>query len=66
MRFLQYVFRRARELRPVLQTTLDDDNVETRRLCCVSLDALLTKLGPRGLDDAWRACLLYKSDAADE
>jgi len=39
------------EALPVLTSSLDDDNVETRRLGCVAMGALLDKLGVRGLDN---------------
>jgi len=39
------------EALPVLTSSLDDDNVETRRLGCLAVDALLTKLGLGGLDN---------------
>jgi len=39
------------EALPVLTSSLDDDNNETRRLGCVAIEATLTKLGVGGLEN---------------
>jgi dynein assembly factor 5 len=43
---------------PVLHSTLDDDNVETRRLCCGVVESVLEKLGPHRVESE-RARKLY-------
>lgn len=56
---------------PVIYTSLDDDSVDTRRLGCAVIDALLVKLGPKRLEHE-RMRKLYPEllkrldDASDE